>query len=162
MSLFSKTVQTVEIDYDKLAQSIVNAQDKYDVDTIKNAVIEANNEIKENEPKHHYSKELLKFVIIPMLLIFMIFGALGVIGSILYGIKYWNTFNFDALSGYSDIIALFVIFVFSLLFSIFSYFSYREIEKENDMKFISSMFSNLVSFVALIVAIIALLKGVTV
>lgn len=160
MSLFSKTVQTLEIDYDKLAQSIVKAQDKYDEDTIKNAVIEANNEIRENEPKHYYSKELLKFVIIPMLWIFIGLGTVGVIGSIVYGIKYWNTFNFDVLSGYINIIVLFVIFAFSLLFLIFSYFSYREIEKENDIKFISSMFSNLVSFVALIVAIIALLKGV--
>lgn len=160
MSLFSKTIQTVEIDYDKLAQSIVKAQNKADQDAIKNAVIEANNEIKEKEPKYYYSKELLKFVITPMLWIFMIFGAVGVISSFAYAIKYWKTFNFDTLSGYNSIIVLFVIFVFSLLFLIFSYFSYREIEKENDMKFISSMFSNLVSLVALIVAIIALMKGV--
>ena len=45
MSLFSRKIQTVEIDYDKLAQSIVKAQEQADKDVIKNAVIAANDEL---------------------------------------------------------------------------------------------------------------------
>lgn len=51
MSIFSRK-QSIEIDYDKLADAIIKAQQKADTQTIKNAIIEANKEQlaeKENE-----------------------------------------------------------------------------------------------------------------
>lgn len=48
MSIFSRK-QSVEIDYDKLADAIVKAQQKADTQTIKNAIIEAKEEIEKQE-----------------------------------------------------------------------------------------------------------------
>lgn len=58
-------------------------------------------------------------------------------------------------------IALYVILIFfSFMFAVFLRGSANEIKKEKDSNFILSVFSGVVSFSALIVALIALLKGV--
>lgn len=48
MSIFNRK-QSVEIDYDKLADAIVKAQQKADTQTIKNAIIEAKKKIEKQE-----------------------------------------------------------------------------------------------------------------
>ena len=53
----------------------------------------------------------------------------------------------------------FFITLFTIGFCIFSIFTAKEIEKENDKTYIASMFSNIVAIAALVVAIVALMKG---
>lgn len=159
MSLFSKTIQTVEIDYDKLAQSIVKAQNKAEKDTIKDAVIEAQEEINKKDDSFKYSREFFKIVIFPTLCILSGIGALGFICSIAYIVEVCKEFNFTALDSYMKFIITLAIGILSLLFAIFSGLTAKEVDQGNDMKTLSSIFSNMVSFVALIVAIIALLMG---
>ncbi len=160
MSLFSKTIQTVEIDYDKLAQSIVNAQEKTNIDTIKNAVIEAHKKINKKEDGFKYSREFLKVIIFPTLCILTVVGVVGFICSVAYIVEVCKAFNFTELDSYIQFIVTIAIGILSLLFAIFSGLTAKEVNKGNDMGTLSSIFSNMVSFVALIVAIIALLKGV--
>jgi len=162
MSLFSKTVQIVEIDYDKLAQAIVKTQNTVDEDTIKSAIIKAQKEIDKKDDSFKYSKEFLKVVIFPTLCVLTAIGIIGVFCSVTYIFEVRKAFNFTELDSYVKFIITIAIGILSLLFSIFSGLTAKEVNEGNDMKFISSMFSNLVSLVALIVAIIALLKGVAV
>lgn len=160
MSLFSKTIQTVEIDYDKLAQSIVKAQNKAEKDTIKDAVIEAHEEINKKEDSFKHSREFLKVIIFPTLCILTVVGLIGFICSVAYIVEVCKEFNFTELDGYIQFIVTISIGILSLLFAIFSGLTAKEVNKGNDMGTLSSIFSNMVSFVALIVAIIALMKGV--
>lgn len=160
MSLFSKTIQTVEIDYDKLAQSIVKAQNKAEKDTIKDAVIEAHEEINKKEDSFKHSREFLKVIIFPTLCILTVVGLIGFICSVAYIVEVCKEFNFTELDGYIQFIVTIAIGILSLLFAIFSGLTAKEVNKGNDMGTLSSIFSNMVSFVALIVAIIALMKGV--
>lgn len=160
MSLFSKTIQTVEIDYDKLAQSIVKAQNKAEKDTIKDAVIEAQKEINKKEDSFKYSKEFLKVIIFPTLCILTVVGLIGFICSVAYIVEVCKMFSFTELDSYMKLIVTIAIGILSLLFAIFSGLTAKEVNKGNDMGSLSSIFSNMVSFVALIVAIIALMKGV--
>ena len=158
----SKNKKTVvirnRIDYDTLAEAIVKAQSNINKESIKDAIIEANNEIEDSKPKFKYSRELLKFVIEPTLWLFALFGGLFSIGIVVYSIKNWQIFNFKDLSGYLTIFSFFGLFAFSLLFAIFSGLSAKEIEKTENTEFVFSMFSNIMAFVALIVAAIALIK----
>lgn len=154
--MLKRRKQQFEIDYDKLAEAIVKAQEKADKETIKQAVIDAHEEMEKLKPKRHYSKEFLKFVIEPTLWIFVVIGGLTSICSIIYGVKYWKTFDFQSFDGFNSIITLFAIFSISLIFATFSGLSLKEIQKEDDIEFLSTMFSNLVSFVAMIVSIIAI------
>lgn len=160
MSLFSKTVQTVEIDYDKLAQSIVKVQNKAEKDTIKDAVIEAHEEINKKEDSFKHSREFLKVIIFPTLCILTVVGLIGFICSVAYIIEVCKMFCFTELDSYMKLIVTIAIGILSLLFAIFSGLTAKEVNKGNDMGTLSSIFSNMVSFVALIVAIIALMKGV--
>ena len=149
---------TVRIDYDKLAEAIVKAENISNKEDIKNAIIEANQEIEDGKPKFQYSRELLKFVISPMLIMFVVFGIAFAIGEIVYIVNNWHMFDFKSPVTYFQMIILTGIFVFSLAFAIFSGLSYRETNKTDDTNFVFSMFSNLIAFVALIVAAIALVK----
>lgn len=160
MSLFSKTIQTVEIDYDKLAQSIVKAQNKAEKDTIKDAVIEAQEEINKKEDSFKHSREFLKVIIFPTLCILTVVGLIGFICSVAYIVEVCKMFSFTELDSYMKLIVTIAIGILSLLFAIFSGLTAKEVNKGNDMGTLSSIFSNMVSFVALIVAIIALMKGV--
>lgn len=160
MSLFSKTIQTVEIDYDKLAQSIVKAQNKAEKDTIKDAVIEAQEEINKKEDSFKHSREFLKVIIFPTLCILTVVGLIGFICSVAYIVDVCKMFSFTELDSYMKLIVTIAIGILSLLFAIFSGLTAKEVNKGNDMGTLSSIFSNMVSFVALIVAIIALMKGV--
>jgi hypothetical protein len=58
------------------------------------------------------------------------------------------------------IIFAFVVTVALALYSMLLWKSAKEIEKENDRNYIISVFSGIVSFAALIVALVALFKGV--
>ncbi len=155
MSIFNRK-QTVEIDYDKLANAIVKAQDEANTENIKNAVIKAYKEIESQMPKRKYTKELLRFVIGPILIIMIVVCIIMAVFAVIYGVKSLNTFDFSNYKCYFKIVILFGIFSISVLMAIFSGFSFKEIEAEEDFNFISTMFTNLTSLGALIVAVLAM------
>ena len=133
----------VDIDYDKLAEAIVDAQQKA------------------NE-QYSVSRELMKFAITPFFWILTV--ACGFIS-----IAFWCVLFTSAKELLNDenwIVGistfLFVVFIalFSLILTAFLALTAKEIDKENDRNYILSMFSNVVAIVALVVALIALVKGV--
>lgn len=193
MSLFSKTIQTVEIDYDKLAQVIVSAQDKADQDAIKNAVIAANDELDNRKRKEcekaneewqkslgfsvnekpndlkvlfkilFLSKDKAKFSVannalikIALILLYKIFEWLIYFGIVVFVIAAIITKSVTII-----MIAIpigIVAFLFARIIRIARY----EIDNINDKNYLVSLLSNTVSVIAMMVAIVALLKGVAV
>lgn len=158
MRFFKK--REASIDYDKLADAIGKNQSALSKDDLKQAIIEANKEIEDSKPKFFYSRELLKFVIEPMLWMFTVIGFIVPLALITYVFIYAKTWNYDIVTYVITIFVFVVLCLFSLLFALFSWFSLKEIEKTEDTNFVFSMFSNLIAFVALIVAAIALYKEI--
>lgn len=133
----------LDIDYDKLAEAIVESQQKA------------------NE-QYSISRELMKFVITPF------FWVLTLISGFI-SIAFWCVLFTSAkellnaencLFGGLTLLITFFIAVFTLILTAFLALTAKEIDKENDRNYISSMFSNVVAIVALVVALIALVKGV--
>ena len=193
MSLFSKTVQTVEIDYDKLAQAIVNAQEKTDKEAIKNAVIAAHDELdnrktkecekanaewqkalglsvneKPNELKVLFKilflrKEKAKFnvannvlVKIALILSYIAFEFLIYAGIVLFVIV---SILSKSLTMIMFLVPMgFIAFLFARIIRIARF----EIDSINDKDYLVNLLSNNVSVIAMIVAIVALLRGVAI
>lgn len=138
-------IESVNLDIDtkKLAQAIVDAQQKA------------------NE-QYSVSREMMKFVIFPVLCILAFVS--GVISIAFWGILFtsakelWNAENW--LIGVVTFLIIVFIALFTLILTFFLALTAKEIDKENDRNYISSMFSNVVAIVALIVALIALVKEV--
>ena len=140
----------LEIDYDKLAQAIVKAQNEA--------------EKQRTESKSFVSNSFI-------FLVSLIFGGIGLGG---FGISaiglaaivryvgkiaVWET-AFDYIS---NIFALGIVTIFLVVLGLYScllWKSAKEIKKEKDRNYIVSVFSGIVSFAALIVALVALFKGV--
>lgn len=138
----------LEIDYDKLAEAIVKAQDKtsatlpkgkrYTLGTFASILIVA-----------FYGMSVLGWVLVAAV-------PVGVY-------KTWNALKWDGFGSCatSVITLLFLlgIVVIVALYSILLWKSAKEIEAETDRNYVISMFSGVVSFAALVVALIALIKG---
>ena len=133
----------VDIDYNKFAEAIVDAQQKA------------------NE-QYSVSRELMKFVITP------VFWVLAVVCGVI-SIAFWCVLFTSAkellnvencLLGGLNILIIVFIALFTLILTAFLTLTAKEIDKENDRNYISSIFSNVVAIVALVVALIALVKGV--
>ena len=139
----------LEIDYDKLAESIVKANSKLDA--------EANKSKKFTSGMFSISVFVILRVI--ALLGWIIAFAL-LIGSINTFIEMsWN--DFSTISGnIFQIIYSITITVLLVLYPLMLWKSAKEIETEKDRNYIISVFSGIVSFAALIVALVALFKGV--
>ena len=139
----------LEIDYDKLAESIVKANSKLDA--------EANQSKKFTSGMFSMSVFVILRVI--ALLGWIIAFAL-LIGSINTFIEMsWN--DFSTISGnIFQIIHSITITVLLVLYPLMLWKSAKEIETEKDRNYIISVFSGIVSFAALIVALVALFKGV--
>ena len=139
----------LEIDYDKLAESIVKANTKLDA--------EANQSKKFTSGMFSMSVFVILRVI--ALLSWIIAFAL-LIGSIKTFIEMsWN--DFSTISGnIFQIIYSITITVLLVLYPLMLWKSAKEIETEKDRNYIISVFSGIVSFAALIVALVALFKGV--
>lgn len=133
----------LEIDYDKLAEAIVKAQQKA------------------NE-QYSVSREMMKFVITPVFWILTF--VTGFISVAFWGVLITSANDMlndeNWLAGAITLLIIFFIAFFSLALTFFLAATAKEIDKENDRNYISSMFSNVVAIVALIVALIALVKGV--
>lgn len=130
-----------EIDYDKLAEAIAKA-------TVK------------QQNTYSPSREWMKYILIPM------FGILAVLSGLI-GIGMFVTvcqniavvFENGIWSGIATLVIEFAIALFTIGFCVFSIVSAREIDKECDRSYVASMFSNVVAMAALIVALVALIKG---
>lgn len=163
----------LDIDCDKLAEAIVKAQQRVQEQ-------QYNSEIKTKITIKEYIKAIGLIlrnkgntqgnltVSIFVLLISMTFRFIAVAGfsftltgiivavkCILHGIDVGNI----ALWIISAI-GLIVLSVFIFLYSVIIWGASNEVEKEKDKNYIVSVFSGIVSFAALIIAIIALVKGV--
>ena len=133
----------LEIDYDKLAESIVKAS-------------------KIEDEKRSLSREWMKFVITPIFWLFTVISGLFAIGFFVEIFQIIKTLKGN-ISEWEQWITIAVGFILSLSFvvvCIFTIATAREIEKENNKQYVAAMFSNIVALVALIVALIALFKGV--
>ena len=139
----------LEIDYDKLAESIVKANSQLDA--------EANKSKKFTSGMFSISVFVILRVI--ALLGWIIAFAL-LIGSINTFIEMsWN--DFSTISGnIFQIIYSITITVLLVLYPLMLWKSAKEIETEKDRNYIISVFSGIVSLAALIVALVALFKGV--
>ena len=138
----------LEIDYDKLAESIIKAQEKAEVTTQK---------------KRRYT---LGTFATPLVVAFYSLSVLGwlLVVAVPVGVyKSWQTLRWDNfLNCFSSVVSLLFlvgIAVTVAFYSILLWKSAKEVEAETDRNYIVSMFSGVVSFAALIVALVALVKG---
>lgn len=139
----------LEIDYDKLAEAIVKAQE--------------NSEEETNKSKKHTSSVFALIVITMLQIASFLVGLISValfLRSICTAID--NTWY-----GWANILRDILKIAFELLwvalfgmYSVLLWKSAKEIETEKDRHYIISVFSGIVSFAALIVALVALFKGV--
>ena len=136
------TIINNEIDYDKLAEAIVKANAKH-------------------QEQYSPSREWMKYILIP------IFWGVAIISGLLAIAMFVSlcqnaTAIFKTVTIADDIALLFefLITFFTAGFCVFSIVAAKEIDKENDRTYVASMFSNIVAIAALVVALVALLKGV--
>ena len=138
----SITIVNNEIDYDKLAEAIVKANTK-------------------QQEEYSPSREWMKYILIP------IFWGVAIISGLLAIAMFVSlcqnaTAIFKTATITDDIALLFefLITFFTAGFCVFSIVTAKEIDKENDRSYVASMFSNIVAIAALVVSLVALLKGV--
>lgn len=139
----------LEIDYDKLAEAIVKAQGKTEDEANKNKKFTSGT-----------FATLITFAFYTL----SIFGwvIIAAIPFFVYNMRSafkWDTFanSFDSVA---TIIFAFVLMAVLVLYSILLWKSAKEFTVEKDRNYIISVFSGIVSFAALIVALVALFKGV--
>lgn len=160
-----------DIDYDKLAQAIIKAQNQQTEDEFK------------PEEKIDFFKGLWLILsnkkdtngifTISLFSMFtsLLFKVIAIIGFVLGPaiivvtihstielIKVGNNVFFTILTA----IAFIAVSIFMIVFMVIVWGASNEIDKEKDRNYVISVFSGIVSLVALIVAIIALLKGAAV
>ena len=159
----------IEIDYDKLAEAIVKAQNQ-------STIIESYNE--GSEGGYEYIQKTLSgkikrnyFTFSLSKLICWMFYAMGIgevyltiifipiINNYIYELALSQNYSifFARIIGFSSAIAF--LFIAMLIFCVLFNIAF-ELKKEQDRNYIISVFSGIVSFAALIVALVALFKGV--
>lgn len=138
----------IEIDYDKLADAIMKAQE--------NVAATAKN-------KKRYT---LGTFATPLIIAFYGLSILGWFFVVAVPIGVYNSWNTFQWSNVTECISSITILLLMLgieatvaLYSILLWKSAKEVEAETDRNYIISMFSGVVSFAALIVALVALAKG---
>ena len=135
----------IEIDYDKLAEAIVTAQEKQTV-------------------QYSITREWMKTLLIP------VFWGIAILTG-LFGIAFmWQggkTFLEAVQKGLGGCFldtcvggAGFVIGLFFIAVAMLTGASAKEVDKEKDKNFVVAVFSGIVSLVALVVSLIALIQGV--
>lgn len=135
-----------EIDYNRLAEAIVKANEK-----------QAN--------QYSVSREWMKFIIYPVFwcvaavtgllaVAFLVHGGTALVesfGAISAAVFDWSQASIGVLT--------FSIGLFLVAMCLATIFTAKEIDKEKDRNYVASMFSNIVALVALILSLIALVKG---
>lgn len=136
----------IEINYDKLADAIVKANDK-------------------QVYQYSVSREWMKFIIHPVFWIVAIVSGILAILFLIYGgialaeaCSKISTAVFD-WSQFSMGFLIFSIGLFLVSLCLATIFTAKEIDKETDRNYVASMFSNIVALVALVISLIALVKG---
>lgn len=139
----------VEIDYEKLGNSVADSIVKRE---------------REEAERYSVTREWLKFIMQPMIILFGIIMALfsvyliyRVYISLSIALEDLNAINLQELI---KALAFFVSMLFTAGFSLMAFFANHELGKEKNRQFISSLFSNVVALVALIVALIALFNDI--
>lgn len=137
------TIINNEIDYDKLAEAIVKANNK-------------------QQELYSPSREWMKYILTPIFWGVAVLSGILAIAMLIYAFKNINkAFDGGTLIEILTVVFEFMIALFGLGFCVFSVVTAIEIDKENDRTYVASMFSNIVAIAALVVALVALLKGVT-
>ena len=139
----------LEIDYDKLAEAMIKAQGK--------------SEAVANKNKKFTSSAFVLLISITFHIVAIIGGLLAITMpfAIVNMIKtlVWN--NIGAFI--TNIIGIVVVVALGVVVGVYSFVllkSAKEIETEKDRNYVIAVFSGIVSFAALIVALVALFKGV--
>ena len=141
--------EKTEFDYDKLAEAIMKAQ------------YEAEQQAKQKS----YVSNSFAFWISLFFRLVPVFGiavcGIGVFSIIDYAVNIavWNTIN-NIISNVLALVVMSVLLISLGAYCIIMWKAAKEIEQEKDKNFIVSVFSGIVSFAALIVALVALFKGV--
>ena len=139
----------LEIDYDKLAEAIVRAQEKARTGA--------------NQSKKFISGmfSMSAFVILRLAASLGAIISLIIVLSCVEMFKVFTWTSFELISrNIIQIITQISLVLLSAFYSILLWKSAKEIETEKDRNYIISVFSGIVSFAALIVALVALFKGV--
>ena len=139
----------LDIDYDKLAEAIVKAREKSEDEANK---------------KRKFTSGSFAMLITVAFRGFSIFVGLLCVAILAALIFTWNSFKWNTFANAAgSIMALFMFISFAIVAGIYAVLlwkSAKEIETEKDRNYIISVFSGIVSFAALIVALVALFKGV--
>ena len=135
----------VEIDYDKLADAIVKANEK-------------------QGQQYSASREWMKFLIYPVFWGVAIITGLLAIGFFIYGAVSIKEIldtairNVDWKQLATSILLIGVSF-FLVAVCVATGITAKEINEESDREYVATMFSNMVALVALVISLIALAKG---
>lgn len=134
------------IDYDRLAEAIVAAQEK-------------------QTAQFSATREWMKTLVVPVFFGITILTALFGIGFMLQGGKVFIEAILKSEAGWLvDACVGGVVFIIGLFFivvAILTGASAKEVDKEKDKNFVVAVFSGVVSLVALIVSFVALIQGVS-
>lgn len=131
---------------------------KIDSKELAEAIVKAN---KKQQEEYSTSKEWMKYITTTVL-------WLVAVASALFGIAMFVVCAKEADKVFSELIPIklvsflieMVIAVFFLGLGMLSGATARELDKEKDKNYIATMFSNVISLIALAVAFVALFKGV--
>lgn len=150
MWLFRKKKVVCDFDYDKLAEAIVKAQE-----TVEQKKQE------EEQKRAHFTSGFMSWIVTAFFYVLSTACALLTISSVVgiwgWCAEYGKCSDIAAIFDHTvGLLFLIVIFVFAILLMLLCFFSAREVSKETDKHYLSSLFSGTIGFVALIVAIIAL------
>ena len=160
----------VEIDYDKLAESIVRVQDNIkskdgiDYEKLTKSIVKAKHKIKskeENDQTKMVSNLFAILIYIGFIVLGLIVSAMA-IATVILLIEYvpatsWVDFG-DGVNSVSQILTyLMLIFILGFV-AVALFVSARDISREKDRNYIIAVFSALTSLAALVVALVAL-KG---
>lgn len=132
----------LEIDYDKLAEAISRVQNR-------------------QEDKYSGTREWMKFILSPIFWTLALISAVLAITFLIYGactLTGMFSAGLDWVAAITGAIEFFI-GLFLVAVCAFSWVSAKEIDEEKDRQYVASMFSNIVALVALIVSLIALVKG---
>lgn len=148
--IFNIDEVNIEIDYDKLADAIVKANEK-------------------QSQQHSFSREWMKFIIYPVFWCTTIVTAIVAACCVVYGcismcsaLREITVIQSYTLASFTDFAVGCLFFCIGLFISSVSFataMTAKEIDKEKDRNYVAAMFSNVVALVALIISLVALVKG---
>lgn len=146
---FRKKKVVCEFDYDKLAEAIVKAQEIHEL-----------KKQEEDKKKSHFTAGFMSWLVA---VFFFLLAAVCLFAAMVFIVvivqqcmTYPSCTNLSEIGAHTVVLIIFLFLIlFSILFMLICFFSAREVNKETDKHYLSSLFSGTIGFVALIVAIAA-------